>query len=749
MADAAQPSHAPFFAPLRDIDLPSPLATLAGAHEAPSSFAPWVDDGGAAGRAVWLDPLIPPDMIWADRPVPTPAWLASTLPPEAAAVSAADTPVAASTASAALAPHAAGVLEPSTEAGMRPPEALDTATPIEDAALLSPTVTTAGVTLPAQKAEAALSDFGPNRQAGSTVARSDAADANAGPLEAAHAAANALVPRDGAEFPAVVTAVGVGAVETDIHRLGAEPAAAPPGGMPPTPAQPVPRDEAPSAAVPSLMPAELRDVVSAVAVPPVTPAAAPLGGMPPVVPADLSEEVPSAAVPPAQTTRQPSAVSAEGRLPAVNKVVDAHAGETPPTAYGTSSPTEAAPGRLELDARPVLRRPEADFAPLAEDPGSGLRQQGPQDGQQHRPQHAEGEPRSHLAGEMASTTASVQPILPQRAGSAPDQDGTGRGAAPAAPQTGQPTAAVPPAVGIGGPQPVPGPPSPIEPVPPQAVPALRAKVGAAAGMEGQRAPAATASGIPAAMSHDTHTRDVPAVQAANALDVLVPARTQLVQPVATHSTGRGAAMSHDTPLAARAAMPGPAAKQQEQRAAGEQAPQGHAQVMRPLDPARTTGSLGAVQRAHATPTEPPPTLSGESPEQASAARPVTAAPGQANARPAPEIVTASALLQPRNQAEAGPSIAHPMVPLMAAAQAPSDRPAVQPRLTQAVSAAASAGPSGRYVEPQVLPTVHVTVGRIEVRFATPGVEQVPPARQPSRQNLPLNAILQRDVWGAA
>ena len=812
-AGAARPSHAPFFAPLRDVDLPSPIAVLAGAHQAPSSFAPWVDDTVGAARTVWLDPLIPPGTNWADRPIPTPAWLASTLPPDTAATAQANTPVAVSTA------PAAAELESPTEAGLMPPTVLGAGKPSEDATVLASTAMVAAEALPPSAAPAGLSDYGPSLQAGGTIAHVDAIDASAGAPAEAHAAAKAPASRDGSEFPAVVSAEEQRTVAAAAHASPAEPAdaavapvllsPAPAGDMPPARVQPGPRKES--------LGAEVSPVQPAGAIPAAQPG---LHGEvdPLVLPVQapsqpgLREEVAGAAAP---TTLQPASLSAEGRLPAGDTVADAHGGETLPTARRTSGPTEAAPAGLELAARAVYLRPETDFAQLAEEPGSGSRQHG----LQHRPRYAEGEPRLRLEGEQASANASVQPILPQRTAGAPDQQGAAGGTVPpqerqaadllryptAARQTGQPTAAVQPVEATGGPTSTPGIPAPGEHVLPRTVETPQtppqAPASTAIGAAGNQAPVAAATGMAVPSPDGTYTRALPAVQPS------------------TRSAGRGEAMLNDAPSVAGAPVPdATGAKHQEQRVVAPSQPLGQVAPSQPAEPiwtpaghevvqrtgvtrpeprngsstgadlpalaaspavtphpqasvraaagalhaaeatasrlaaprhaesAQTAGTLPATQDTPAIMAEPPSSPSGESPAQVQAAvlRPAAAAPGQANAGPASAAVPA-ALTQPRNEALPAYSAIHPT----AAVQPSISRPAVEPRLAQAVSAPSAAGRAGRQVEPQVLPTVHVTIGRVEVRFATPVVEQVPSARPPARQNLPLNAILQRDVWGAA
>ena len=83
-AAVAQPSHAPFFARLRDVDLPPPVVASTGdgadtLSSPPGSSPPGLDGAFAATSTAWLDPLAPPDPAWADRSVPTLDWLASTV----------------------------------------------------------------------------------------------------------------------------------------------------------------------------------------------------------------------------------------------------------------------------------------------------------------------------------------------------------------------------------------------------------------------------------------------------------------------------------------------------------------------------------------------------------------------------------------------------------------------------------------------------------------------------------------------
>jgi len=93
-------------------------------------------------------------------------------------------------------------------------------------------------------------------------------------------------------------------------------------------------------------------------------------------------------------------------------------------------------------------------------------------------------------------------------------------------------------------------------------------------------------------------------------------------------------------------------------------------------------------------------------------------------------------------------IPRPIAQTAAAQSVATEQPAVHPRLAQATDRTTTASVSGRQIDPEMLPTVHVTIGRVEVTFAAPRTETAP-VRQPSRQNLPLNAILQRNAWEVA
>jgi hypothetical protein len=85
---------------------------------------------------------------------------------------------------------------------------------------------------------------------------------------------------------------------------------------------------------------------------------------------------------------------------------------------------------------------------------------------------------------------------------------------------------------------------------------------------------------------------------------------------------------------------------------------------------------------------------------------------------------------------------------MAADQPAAGAPA-QPRLVPVTMPPHAVDPRAvRNAPPPPLPTVHVTIGRVEVRFAAPAPKAPAAARRPERRSISLDEMLKRDLLGA-
>jgi len=784
-AAAIQPTHAPFFAPLRDVDLPSPASVTTGAEQA--TLSPPTGQRGPypAASPLWFDPLVAPDPAWADRPVPTLGWLASTVPIDAV-VSPADE-------SAAVTPTmpAVGDQELGEAEDLRRSEERAALTPMAAAATPASVATTSTAVLPPIAPPPGLPGLGTIQLPSDSIERDNGEVTNS--RAPAHGSASQTMQAGTTDGRAASALEGLLPVAEDTHRPDPDQAS-------PTATHRFPDTSQPGD-MPSVMPA------------------APTSSHMPVKP-DLSvplDEAVGASVRPAKAPLQPPSRPAEGQLPAISVEAQPPSSETSRTAEAAPSPptVDAQYARVSSttpagDARPVSPQQTPDLTQSVDPSGSLSGSLSPQPG----PQQPEGERRVHRTDETipaniapvltprstptiehagkqhslrpasdadsrhqaglssadVSATASAQPILSQRTDETPDSTGAAGRTVPALQaqtaeeesqhltvrqQASQPTPAVPPGPELGGPSAMPEAPPSEEYVSPRyAQPRQKSQqVQASAEIATARnqAPVAEPTNTAASSPDETLTRDGAPIQAMPARDIALPANPPIVQPAASaqptlaQSAGQDDALQGDTsPVRSALVSDSAGVMRPEFNATAQPHTARHVEAIRQVEPARTPDSPEVARRTHITPAGTSPAPSVASPVQTPAALPVAAPRAHADTMSAIASSSASVPLQQRVGALATRPTAQPLP----AAQTSIEPPAVQPRLAQAAGTPAAASPPGRRVELETRPTVHITIGRVEVRYAAPRAVP-PPARPPSRQNLPLDTILQRDVWEVA
>ncbi len=754
MAAAAQPARAPFFAPVRDVDLPSPASVTTSAEQA--TLSPPADQGEeyAAASILWSAPLVPPDPARADHRVPSLDWLASTVhvdsfAPHADRESAAGAPT--TLAVARPEPGEADALTPNVAApaptlaatnhvdGQRP-------SPFSDVQLDSSTgrqpdhsAVRENEIAPASRVPAIEASWEPTQDAASETL-----------LPAANERRTAIAPRgltseaEDAHRPntrAVGTSTTQGIPDTGLHG---EPTSVSPTGLPLhgltevfLPAGNMVVDTHGDAAQPpvsemSSTPTLSTKYQSAVSV-------SPAGDTPPVAPQRKSMAVQmvdgsvDAAV--QQGSQQQGGevrVSREGAA-SPGQVTPRQQPDMPPTVELLAG-LPPQPALWQPDAEQRLRRGEetlpADVAPRtahhtmldAEDDGIRL--------STSPAINANIRQVTGLPSATASAAASVQPAQRSRTSEALDDVGMeGRSHPPSQAQAGEGTSSklhnsqttpeVRPGekvnISLSAPAPHPTGGSILPRRAQVRQEWQQEKPGTA--LETARIQSLAAAPPETAESHSPAmgTRDGTATQPTTARDAVIPAHTSVGQPASTSRPSptqlafRGDSTYGETSHTTDPAGPDSVETLQTRRPASVRPhTSGESETMRQAVPAQTSASPVAAQQTSAT---------------------------WAPASTAAQLHGAA--LIPR-----------PIAQTAAAAQAAAEQPAVHPRLAQATDGTSVASVSGRRVEPELLPTVHVTIGRVEVTFAAPRTETAP-ARQPSRQNLPLNAILQRNVWEVA
>jgi len=758
MAAAAQPARAPFFAPLRDVDLPPPASMTTSAEQAALSPPEGQGEEYAAASSLWFAPLVPPDPARADDRVPSLDWLASTVHSDSLALQANRESVVAAPTTPALAspePSEADALTPNVAA----PAPTLTATDHADGKRSSPS---SGLQLdPRIGWQPDHNSVDENEIA--SASRMSATEAGWEPTH--DAVSETLLPaadeRRTAIAPRGLTSELTSEAE-DAHRPNTRAAGtSTTQGIPSTgshgePTSVSPTDLPPPGLTETQMPAGTMvvDTHGDATRPPVsetssTPAlstkyqsvtsVSPASDAPPIAPQPKSNAVQmvdgSADAATQQGSQQQSGerrVTREGtasprqvspqQQPDVHPAVELPAGLSPqPTSRQPDTEERSLRGEETLPAE-VAPRTAHHTLPDAEDDGMRLSTSLTID--------ADIRQEMGLPSATASAATSVQPAQRNRTSQALDDVGMeGRTQAPSQAQAeegaslklnnDQTAPEVRPGekvnISISAPAPHPAEGS-ILPRHAQAqLEWQKEKPGT--DLETARIQSSAAGPPATAESHSPamRTRDGIATQPTTAPDAGIPAHTPVVQPTA-------ASQSSPTQLAFR----------------GDST---HGEMSHT---AATTGAnaVEALRPQRSASVGPDSSGERETMRQAltgqTSASPMEAQPTSATGAPASTAAQQrGAALIPRSSAQTA-----------AAASVATEQPAVHPRLAQATDRIAVASVSGRQIEPEMLPTVHVTIGRVEVTFAARRTETAP-VHQPSRQNLPLNAILQRNVWEVA
>jgi len=716
-AEVIQPLHAPFFAPLGDVNLPAPDASHAGQVAEPgapdgvvsSTSAFWPDNGSAL--------LVPQGEPWVDRPVPTLRWLSAILlfgAGESPGLLAAEAHEAVSSVEG-WDGHWADVDETADVANVPPPATLgSTRFDADIAGPFAPGAISVASHQVSRGQHATSTEAAP-APTPSSPARSDPGSRLAPVEPAPGAAAAASAPLRVADTAGAVDA-----------RIGQRDSRQPPILAPKE----------------TVAPAQLRRET--------TPTAA----------TERSDEgdwpVMEAALPASLRAEQSS-----GPLPAQTGTAIPLLAQAPAAAPLASSPT-VVPGQREV-APPAVHAPEQNLTPLVSRPTLGNLSELAQ---------------IHAAPVVPALPSPDRPPLQPKVHRYPPAEPAGPGAVVPESQTNRSLAAAPDFAGQ----------TAIRPMSGEPHVALVAARQVSAGMlhaaddllsrdVGRPQPLATPDSAPSSQSPESSApapATAPTTHAAQAIhgrgvtdapaQVGAPAQPLLPQPSPSIPPARPAGspgipvlhlpapaasappgMPHVVPAARVRSEPGVAARPNQvwpaSAAEGGESGQGFWEANSPQGgdavsalPFQAISHTpdGGPAPARVLPQQRQDVTVGNAVGRISSGADSTAALW-AKADPAPARVSANAPMSRDAtgwDGDGGYAVARPLlVPLP-----------VQP--------AAVDNRAGRSTPPDPLPTVHVTIGRVEVRYAPSAPKPAPAPRRPEQRSHALDEMLKRDVWGS-